>query len=127
MPVLCSLQIQQSLLAHYHRTICGRDLGNSILMMQICLETGQGVPIGWGSYSVSCFELLFKTDRQKVTKIKNNVNAMDLLKNSHNLWNINYKKHLSFAAVCLQKNSKLENNRSGETQCQTNLNVEPRP
>ena len=58
---------------------------------------------------------------------RSNVNAMDLLKNSHNLWNINYKKHLNFVAVCLQKNSKLENNRSGETQSQTNLNVEPRP
>ena len=76
--------------------------------MQICLETGQGVPIGWGSYSVSCFELLFKTDRQKVTKIKNNVNAMDLLKNSHNLWNINYKKHLSFAAVVCRRTQNLK-------------------
>ena len=34
---------------------------------------------------------------------------MDQLKKSHNLWNINYKKHLSFVAICLQKNSHVKN------------------
>ena len=41
-------------------------------------------------------------------------------------YNLLYKKNLSFAAAGLQKNSKLFNNRPGETLPQTILYLEPR-
>ena len=40
-------------------------------------------------------------------------------------YNLLYKKNLSFAAAGLQKNSKLFNNRPGETLTQTVLYLEP--
>ena len=40
-------------------------------------------------------------------------------------YNLLYKKNLSFAAAGLQKNSKLFNNRPGETLTQTILYLEP--
>ena len=40
-------------------------------------------------------------------------------------YNLLYKKNLSFAAACLQKNSKLFNNRPGETLTKTVLYLEP--
>ena len=55
------------------------------------------------------------------------VNAMNQLKKSLFMeYNLLYKKNLSFAAAGLQKNSKLFNNRPGETLPQTILYLEPR-
>ena len=55
-------------------------------------------------------------ERQKVTKMYSTVNAMKQQKKSLVMeYNLLYKKNLSFAAAGLQKNSKLFNNRPGET------------
>ena len=54
------------------------------------------------------------------------VNATNQLKKSLFMeYNLLYKKKLSFAAAGLQKNSKLFNNRPGETLTQTILYLEP--
>ena len=54
------------------------------------------------------------------------VNAMNQLKKSLFMeYNLRYKKNLSFVAAGLQKNSKLFNNRPGDTLTQTIIYLEP--
>ena len=53
-----------------------------------------------------------------------NVNVMNLLQNSQNIFFFRKSIRLSFAGACLQKNTKLYHNVLGETKNQTNLHLE---
>ena len=53
-----------------------------------------------------------------------NVNVMNLLQNSQNIFFFRKSIRPSFAGACLQKNTKLYHNVLGETKNQTNLHLE---
>ena len=62
--------------------------------------------------------------RQKITKMYSKCHE-STKKSLFMVYNLLYKKNLSFAAAGLQKNSKFFNNRPGETLTQTFLHLEP--